>query len=210
MTYNNIISQVKDKALYLMNQYSDPISKVIRNSISKTYSLPEFESASILSDAIESNSNVIVLASWFSLTLLEVLNKSNKIKTITLLDHDKTVITVGQEISKLYTNLDITYKRKNVIFDDISEYVNHSNVVITPSINMLLPFNEFLPNLPKGTFISVTGTSNMVMKYGNPIYNIDDLKSQINYSNLLFSKQYDSTWGDGAFKFVTSTIVAKI
>jgi hypothetical protein len=115
---------------------------------------------------------------------------------------------MGYTIKQLYPNMNIEYIRKNVVFDDITEYTNES-IIVVPSINMLLPFNDLLPNISNGTLISVTGTSNMVMKYGNPIYNVDDLKSQIKYTDLLFAKQYDSMWGDN-FKFITSSIVARI
>jgi hypothetical protein len=125
-----------------------------------------------------------------------------------MLDHDKSVIAIGHTIKQLYPNMNIEYIRKNVVFDDITEYTNES-IIVVPSINMLLPFNDLLPNISNGTLISVTGTSNMVMKYGNPIYNVDDLKSQIKYTDLLFAKQYDSMWGDN-FKFITSSIVARI
>ena len=209
MMYDAVKIQVNNKASYLMSIYPGPLTKTIRNSISKTYSLPEYESANTLLDSIIGDSNITVLASWFSLTLLEVLSKSNKIKNITMLDHDKSVIAIGHTIKQLYPNMNIEYVRKNVVFDDITEYTNESNIIIVPSINMLLPFNDLLPNIPKDTLISVTGTSNMVMKYGNPIYNVDDLKSQIKYTDLLFAKQYDSMWGDN-FKFITSSIVARI
>jgi hypothetical protein len=207
--YDAVKIQVNNKASYLMSIYPGPLTKTIRNSISKTYSLPEYESANTLLDSIIGDSNITVLASWFSLTLLEVLSKSNKIKNITMLDHDKSVIAIGHTIKQLYPNMNIEYVRKNVVFDDITEYTNNSNIIVVPSINMLLPFNDLLPNLPKDMLISVTGTSNMVMKYGNPIYNVDDLKSQIKYTDLLSAKQYDSMWGDN-FKFITSSIVARI
>ena len=207
--YDEVKIKVNDKASYLMSRYPGPLSKIIRNSISKTYSLPEYNSANTLLDNIIGDSNITVLASWFSLTLLEVLSKSDKIKNITMLDHDKSVIAIGHTIKQLYPNMNIEYIRKNVVFDNITEYTNDSNIIVVPSINMLLPFNDLLPNLPKDTLISVTGTSNMVMKYGNPIYNVDDLKSQIKYTDLLFAKQYDSMWGDN-FKFITSSIVARI
>jgi len=209
MMYDEVKIKVNDKASYLMSRYPGALSKIIRNSISKTYSLPEYDSASTLLDNIIGDSNITVLASWFSLTLLEVLSKSDKIKNITMLDHDNSVIAIGHTIKQLYPNMNIEYIRKNVVFDDITEYTNESNIIIVPSINMLLPFNDLLPNIPKDTLISVTGTSNMIMKYGNPIYNIDDLKSQIKYTDLLFAKQYDSMWGDN-FKFITSSIVARI
>lgn len=209
MMYDAVKIQVNNKASYLMSIYPGPLTKTIRNSISKTYSLPEYESANTLLDSIIGDSNITVLASWFSLTLLEVLSKSNKIKNITMLDHDKSVIAIGHTIKQLYPNMNIEYVRKNVVFDDITEYTNNSNIIVVPSINMLLPFNDLLPNLPKDMLISVTGTSNMVMKYGNPIYNVDDLKSQIKYTDLLSAKQYDSMWGDN-FKFITSSIVARI
>lgn len=209
MMYDEVKIKVNDKASYLMSRYPGPLSKIIRNSISKTYSLPEYNSANTLLDNIIGDSNITVLASWFSLTLLEVLSKSDKIKNITMLDHDKSVIAIGHTIKQLYPNMNIEYIRKNVVFDNITEYTNDSNIIVVPSINMLLPFNDLLPNLPKDTLISVTGTSNMVMKYGNPIYNVDDLKSQIKYTDLLFAKQYDSMWGDN-FKFITSSIVARI
>lgn len=209
MMYDEVKVKVNDKASYLMSRYPGALSKIIRNSISKTYSLPEYNSASTLLDNIIGDSNITVLASWFSLTLLEVLSKSDKIKNITMLDHDKSVIAIGHIIKQLYPNMNIEYIRKNVVFDNITEYTNDSNIIVVPSINMLLPFNDLLPNLSKDTLISVTGTSNMVMKYGNPIYNVDDLKSQIKYTDLLFAKQYDSMWGDN-FKFITSSIVARI
>ena len=208
ITYDEAKIRVNDKASYLMFRYPGPLTKIIRNSISKTYSLPEYDSASTLLDNVTDISNVTVLASWFSLTLLEILSTSDKIRSVTMLDHDKSVIAIGHTIKQLYPNMNIEYIRKNVVFDDITEYTNES-IIVVPSINMLLPFNDLLPNISNGTLISVTGTSNMVMKYGNPIYNVDDLKSQIKYTDLLFAKQYDSMWGDN-FKFITSSIVARI
>ena len=208
MMYDAVKIQVNNKASYLMSIYPGPLTKTIRNSISKTYSLPEYDSASTLLDNVTDISNVTVLASWFSLTLLEILSTSDKIRSVTMLDHDKSVITIGYTIKQLYPNMNIEYIRKNVVFDDITEYTNES-IIVVPSINMLLPFNDLLPNISNGTLISVTGTSNMIMKYGNPIYNIDDLKSQVKYTDLLSAKQYDSMWGDN-FKFITSSIVARI
>jgi len=109
--------------------------------------------------------------------------------------------------------MNIEYIRKNVVFNDISEYLPNKQVIIIPSINMLLPFDELLPNLPKDTLVSVSGTSNMKMRYGNPIYNADDLRSQITCQDVFFAKQYNSTWdvnNQGIFKFITSVVVAKI
>ena len=108
--------------------------------------------------------------------------------------------------------MNVKYIRKNVVFDDITGYVNDKDIIIIPSINMLLPFDNLLPNISKDTLISVTGTSNMKMRYGNPIYNTDDLKSQITCKEVFFAKQYNSTWGNnsGTFKFITSVIVARI
>ena len=212
MGYENLLSKTHSKASQLMNINPGPVSKVIENSVTNIYSFPQYESTLAFIDHIKPNSNVLVLASWFSLMLLEMLQETNKIKNITLLDHDKSVISVGETISSMYQNMNIKYVRKNVVFDDITGYVNDKDIIIIPSINMLLPFDELLPNTPKGTLVSVSGTSNMKMRYGNPIYNTDDLKSQITCKEVFFAKQYNSTWGNnsGTFKFITSVIVARI
>ena len=213
MGYENLLSKTHRKASQLMNINPGPVSKVIENSVTNTYSFPQYESTLAFIDHIKPNSNILVLASWFSLMLLEMLQETNKIKNITLLDHDKSVISVGETISSMYQNMNIKYVRKNVVFDDITGYVNDKDIIIIPSINMLLPFDELLPNTPKGTLVSVSGTSNMKMRYGNPIYNEDDLKSQITCSEVFFAKQYNSTWGinnSGTFKFITSVVVARI
>jgi len=206
--------KIDDKARILSLSNSKAVSKVIDNSISFTYSLPQYESTKIICKNINEGSKVLVLASWTSLTLLEMLYQDGKTKEITLLDHDRSVISVGDQIQSFYPNMNIKYVRKNVVFDDISEYLIDPDVIVIPSINMLLPFDELLPNLRKDTLISITGTSNMKMRYGNPIYNVDDLKSQITCNEVLFAKQYNSSWGvnnvPNMFKFITSVVVARI
>ena len=205
--------KIDDKARILSLTNSKAVSKVIDNSISYTYSLPQYESSKIICENINERSKILVLASWTSLTLLEMLYQDGKTKEVILLDHDGSVISVGDQIQSFYPNMTIKYIRKNVVFDDISEYLTDSDIIIIPSINMLLPFDELLPNLKKNTLISVTGTSNMLMRYGNPIYNLDDLKSQITCDEILFEKQYNSTLNvnkQDTFKFITSVIVARI
>ncbi len=142
-----------------------------------------------------------------------MFSKDGRVRNITLLDHDRSVISLGQTIKTLYPTMNIEYIRKNVVFNDISEYLIDKQIIIIPSINMLLPFDELLPNLPKNTLVSVHGTSNMKMRYGNPIYNADDLRSQITCQEVFFAKQYNSTWGinnSDTFKFITSVVVARI
>ena len=213
MEYKQLLSETHQKATRLIKLNPGPISKIIENSISNKYALPQYESTLELIRHMNPNSNVIVLASWLSLMMLEIFSKSNKVKNIILLDHDKSVISIGETISTMYENMDIKYIRKNVVFDDISEYVANKNVRVIPSINMLLPFDSLLPNISKDILISVTGTSNMKMRYGNPIYNADDLKSQITCREVFFVKQYDTTWSinsSDVFKFITSVVVARI
>ena len=137
MGYENLLSKIHRKASQLMVLNPGPVSQVIENSISNTYSFPQYESTLALIDHIKPNSNVLVLASWFSLMLLEMLQETNKIKNITLLDHDKSVISVGETISSIYQNMNVKYIRKNVVFDDITGYVNDKDIIIIPSINML-------------------------------------------------------------------------
>jgi len=195
------------------NQYPGAISLVIRNSVSTSQVIPEYESTLELLNHIKDNDNVLILASWLSLMTLEMFSRDGRIKNVILLDHDRSVISLGQTIKTMYTNMNIEYIRKNVVFNDISEYLPNKQVIIIPSINMLLPFDELLPNLPKDTLVSVSGTSNMKMRYGNPIYNADDLRSQITCQDVFFAKQYNSTWdvnNQGIFKFITSVVVAKI
>jgi hypothetical protein len=212
MDYNNLLSEIRIKSKKLIEFNPGPIETIIKNSIASTYSLPEYESTMKLIKHITDENNVLILASWLSLMRLEMFSRLDKIKNITLLDHDKSVIKLGQNISSMYPNMNIEYIRKNVVFDDISEYIKERQIIIIPSINQLLPFDELLPNLPKGTLVSVHGTSNMKMRYGNPIYNPDDLKSQISCQETFLAKQYDSKWStpQGTYKFVTSVIVAKI
>jgi hypothetical protein len=215
--YDTLFSKVREKANYLIDLnptgYNlNTTSLIIRNSIANSYSIPEYESTMELVRHIKDEDNVLILASWLSLMRLEIFNLMGKIKKIILLDHDKSVITLGQTISTMYPNMDIQYIRKNVVFNDISEYFTERQIIIVPSINQLLPFDELLPNLPKNTLISVHGTSNMKMRYGNPIYNPDDLKSQISCQETFLAKRYDSKWStnQGTYKFVTSVIVARI
>jgi hypothetical protein len=210
--YMTLYYRVKEKAKLLIELNEDAVSCIIRNSIATTYSIPEYESTMEVMQHIKDEDNVLILASWLSLMRLEIFNAIGKIKKIILLDHDKSVILLGKTISNMYPNLDIQYIRKNVVFNDINEYFIKRQIVMVPSINMLLPFNELLPNLPKGTLVSVHGTSNMKMRYGNPIYNPDDLKSQISCQEIFLAKKYDSKWStnQGTYKFVTSVIVARI
>jgi len=213
MKYNEIFSEIHKKARYLIELNPGPVSLIIRNSISTTYAIPEYESTLELLNHIKDGDNVLILASWLSLMTLEMFNRNGKIKNIMLLDHDKSVISLGKTIKTMYPNMNIEYIRKNVVFNNIDEYLIDRQIIIIPSINMLLPFDELLPNLPKDTLVSISGTSNMKMRYGNPIYNADDLRSQITCSDVFFAKQYNSTWGvnnQGTFKFITSVVVAKI
>jgi len=213
MKYNEIFSEIHKKARYLIELNPGPVSLIIRNSISTTYAIPEYESTLELLNHIKDGDNVLILASWLSLMTLEMFNRNGKIKNIMLLDHDKSVISLGKTIKTMYPNMNIEYIRKNVVFNNIDEYLIDRQIIIIPSINMLLPFDELLPNLPKDILVSISGTSNMKMRYGNPIYNADDLRSQITCSDVFFAKQYNSTWGvnnQGTFKFITSVIVAKI
>jgi hypothetical protein len=203
--------KINDRARILSLSNSKAVSKVIDNSISFTYSLPQYESTKIICKNTNEGSKVLVLASWTSLILLEMLHQDGKTKEVTLLDHDRSVISVGDQIQSFYPNMNIKYIRKNVVFDDISEYLIDPDVIVIPSINMLLPFDELLPNLKKDTLVSITGTSNMKMRYGNPIYNF---KSQVTCNEILFAKQYNSSWGvnnvPNMFKFITSVVVARI
>ena len=213
MNYNDLFTEIHKKAQYLIDLNPGPVSLVIRNSVATTYAIPAYESTLELLNHIKDNDNVLILASWLSLMVLEMFNTDGRIKNVTLLDHDRSVISLGQTIKTMYPNMNIEYVRKNVVFNDISEYLIDRQVIIIPSINMLLPFDELLPNLPKDTLVSVHGTSNMKMRYGNPIYNADDLRSQITCQEVFFAKQYNSTWGvnnQGSFKFITSVVVAKI
>jgi len=213
MKYNELFLEIHKKAQSLVDQYPGAISLVIRNSVSTSQVIPEYESTLELLNHIKDNDNVLILASWLSLMTLEMFSRDGRIKNVILLDHDRSVISLGQTIKTMYTNMNIEYIRKNVVFNDISEYLPNKQVIIIPSINMLLPFDELLPNLPKDTLVSVSGTSNMKMRYGNPIYNADDLRSQITCQDVFFAKQYNSTWdvnNQGIFKFITSVVVAKI
>lgn len=211
--YNELFLETHKKAQHLIDLNPGPVSLVIRNSVSTTYSIPAYESTLELLNHIKDGDNVLILASWLSLMILEMFNRNGRIKNITLLDHDRSVISLGQTIKTMYPDMNIEYIRKNVVFNDISEYLINKQIIIVPSINMLLPFDELLPNLPRDTLVSVSGTSNMKMRYGNPIYNPDDLRSQITCREVFFAKQYNSTWGvnnQGTFKFITSVVVAKI
>lgn len=213
MNYNELFLETHNKAQHLIDLNPGPVSLVIRNSVSTTYSIPAYESTLELLNHIKDGNNVLILASWLSLMVLEMFSRDGRIKNVILLDHDRSVISLGQTIKTLYPTMNIEYIRKNVVFNDISEYLIDKQIIIVPSINMLLPFDELLPNLPKDTLVSVSGTSNMKMRYGNPIYNSDDLKSQITCREVFFAKQYNSTWGvnnQGTFKFITSVVVAKI
>jgi len=213
MNYNELFSEIHKKAKHLIELNPGPVSLVIRNSVSITYVVPEYESTLELLNHVKDGNNVLILASWLSLMTLEMFSRDGRIKNVTLLDHDRSVISLGQTIKTMYPNMNIEYIRKNVVFNDISKYLVNRQVIIVPSINMLLPFDELLPNLPKDTMVSVSGTSNMKMRYGNPIYNADDLRSQITCREVFFAKQYDSTWGInnfGTFKFITSVVVARI
>lgn len=213
MNYNELFSEIHKKARHLIELNPGPVSLVIRNSVATTYAIPAYESTLELLNHIKDGDNVLILASWLSLMTLEMFSRDGRIKNVTLLDHDRSVISLGQTIKTMYPNMNIEYIRKNVVFNDISEYLINKQIIIVPSINMLLPFDELLPNLSKDTLVSVSGTSNMKMRYGNPIYNADDLRSQITCQEVFFAKQYNSTWGvnnQGTFKFITSVVVAKI
>lgn len=211
--YEQTRRSVHKKAYYLMEKHPPFFSKVISNSAIDTYLKPEYDTTKVLIEHMKPNSRVVVLASWLSLTRLEMFSMTDKVSDIVLLDHDKSVITIGETISKMYNNMNIKYIRKNVVFNDISEYVENRDVIIIPSINMLLPVDEVVPNIKSGTLLAVHGTSNMQMKYGNPIFNLDDLKSQVPYSEILFGQKYDSVWSqyNGVdYNFFTSVLVVRV
>jgi len=212
MTYDTCLTSIKDKGLIIMRNESSAICNIVRGSMTPDYLQPEFDAGINFTKNLAEGSKILILASWLSLMTLEIFNRSTKVKEIILLDHDKSVIKLGKKISTLYPSMSITYIRKNVVFDDISEYIDDKDGIIIPSINMLLPFNELIPSPKKGTTISLTGTSNMLMKYGNTIYNVDDLKSQIIAEKILFTKQYDTSFKyyEGEYKFKTSVLVAQV
>lgn len=211
MIYDSCLNSVISKANSIMVDQNPAVCRVIKNSISTAYTQPEFDVGISFAENLLENSKVIILASWLSLMTLEIFDRSKKVKEIILLDHDKTVIELGKKISTLYPSMSISYIRKNVVFNNINEFIDNKDGIIIPSVNMLLPFDELIPSPKKGTLVSLTGTSNMLMRYGNPIYNVDDLKSQIT-AKIIFSKHYNTTfqYGGGDYKFKTSVLVGRI
>lgn len=211
MVYDSCLNSVISKANSIMVGQSPAICRVVKNSISSAYIQPEFDVGINFVENLSENSKIVILASWLSLMTLEILERSKKVKDIILLDHDKTVIELGKKISTLYPSMSILYLRKNVVFNNIDECIDGRDGIIIPSVNMLLPFDELIPSPKKGTLVSLTGTSNMLMRYGNPIYNVDDLKSQIT-AKIIFSKYYNTTfqYGGGDYKFKTSVLVGRI
>lgn len=213
MIIDDYLKFVNSKAITLMDGQSSAICSVIKKSISSNYIRPEFDSSKKFVEYLPNNSRIVILASWLSLMTLEIFYRSGKVKEVILLDYDNTVIELGKKILTLFPSMMVLYVRKNVVFDNIDEFIENRDGIIIPSINMLLPFDELIPNPKKNTLVSLTGTSNMLAKYGNPIFNVDDLKSQIS-AKILFSNEYESSFlfgnNDKHYKFKTSVLVAQV
>ena len=124
MTYDSCLTSIKDKGLIIMRDESPAICNIVRGSMTPDYLQPEFDAGINFTKNLAEGSKILILASWLSLMTLEIFNRSTKVKEIVLLDHDKSVIKLGKKISTLYPSMSITYIRKNVVFDDISEYID--------------------------------------------------------------------------------------
>lgn len=209
--YENIIEKIQSKYNRLIRTSDWPIASVLQTSIDPYYSIIEYEMAKSLIPHIQGGANIAILGSWFSITFLETFYTiKQKINSIQLFDYDKTVTMVGKDISNMI-DMNISYLRKNVIFDDISNDIANCNIFIIPYINMLLPFDELVPDASKDNLISLAGSNDaFLMRYGNPIFNVDDLRQQTTFTEELYSSEKNMRFKDRRLSFKISILTAKI
>jgi hypothetical protein len=76
---------------------------------------------------------------------------------------------------------------------------------------MLLPFDELIPNASKNSLISVAGSNDaFLMRYGNPIFNVDDLRQQTKFTEELYSSEKNMRFRDRRVSFKISILTARI
>ncbi len=192
---------------------NEVISNTIWYSLNPRFTKPHYELMKGLLPYFNNNKiNVAILGSWYGIFLLEMLSlRAPQINKVTLIDHDPTVIKVSERIKPLLTLKDVRYVKRNVIFDDNSDILDECTVFIVPSINMLLPFEDLVPNPKPGSLIGICGDSNTMQKrYGNAIFNVDDLKSQTNFSKELHTYQETITMTESWPPIKTSVLVAQV
>lgn len=209
--YEDLMKNILSKYNRLIRTSDWPIATVLRDSIDPYYSSIEYEMANSLIPHIQNGANIAILGSWFSITFLETFSLiKQKINSIQLFDYDKTVSMVGKDISDMI-DMNIRYSRKNVIFDDISNDISNCNIFIVPYINMLLPFDELAPNALEGSLVSLAGSNDaFLMRYGNPIFNIDDLRQQTKFTDELYASEKGMRFKDRKLSFKISILTVKI
>ena len=209
--YKDMKEKISSKYNKLIRTSEWPISHVLNDSIDPYYSSIEYEIVESLIPHIENGSKIAILGSWFGITFLETFSLINhKIDTIKLFDYDPTVEIIGKKISNM-VDIDVKYIRKNVIFDDITKDIDGFNIFIIPYIHMLLPFDDIIPNAPKNNLISLSGSNDaFLMRYGNPIFNVDDLKQQTTFSDELYISEKEMKFLDRRLSFKKSILTARI
>ncbi len=191
---------------------NEVISNTIWYSLNPKYTKPQYEMMKGLLPYISGKSNIAILGSWYGIFMLEMLAlRAPFINQVTLIDHDPTVIKVSEYIKPLVNLRNVRYVKRNVIFDDNSDILDQCQFFIVPSINMLLPFEDLVPNAKPGNFIGLCGNSNSMQKrYGNAIFNVDDLISQTNFSKKLHTYEETSMLTKDWPPIKTSVLVAQI
>lgn len=209
--YENIKEKIASKYNKLVRTSDWPVSYVLKSNIDPYYSIIEYEIVKSLIPHIDSGAKIAILGSWFGITFLETFSLiKDKIDIIKLFDYDQTVKNVGDKISNMI-DIDIRYLKKNVIFDDISKDIDGFNIFIIPYIHMLLPIDELIPNLVKGNLISISGSNDaFLMRYGNPIFNVDDLRQQTTFNEELYSLEKQMKFRDSRLLFKKSILTARI
>lgn len=209
--YENIKEKIASKYNKLVRTSDWPVSYVLKSNIDPYYSIIEYEIAKSLIPYINNGAKIAILGSWFGITFLETFSLiKDKIDIIKLFDYDQTVKNVGDKISNMI-DIDIRYLKKNVIFDDISKDIDGFNIFIIPYIHMLLPIDELIPNLVKGNLISISGSNDaFLMRYGNPIFNVDDLRQQTTFNEELYSLEKQMKFRDSRLLFKKSILTARI
>lgn len=209
--YKDMKESISSKYNKLIRTSEWPIAHVLKTSIDPYYSSIEYEIAKSLIPYIENGSKIAILGSWFGITFLETFSLiKHKIDMIKLFDYDPTVENIGKKISNMI-DINVKYLRKNVIFDDISKDIDGFNIFIVPYIHMLLPFDEIIPNISKNNLISLSGSNDaFLMRYGNPIFNVDDLRQQTTFSDELYSSEKEMRFRDSRLAFKKSILTARI
>ena len=212
VNYNIFINEIRTKYSSLEKILDKESYDRIMFSLSNYNSIHEYAIALAIIPYLKPLYKITILASWFSIPILEpLINSKINFHSVTLLDHDPNVSKMGNHIKKiLKRDNSIRYVRKDVIFDDIQNEVNQSNIIIIPSVNRLLPIKQLLPNIKKDTIICLAGNNNTLRAYNiNPIFSIDDLRHQISFSKEIYSHEFTGAFTN-SLPLKTSVLVGQV